>query len=148
MKLPVRSSVPMLNPAEIAEAKINGLIKPDEGIALLEKYMAEEFPENKIKNLIKDLSEATDTKYSKGVGFYSTRNWQAVKHAIDYVLKLRNLIQEDIGGHKPPTKVVFNTVVYSNQKVERTNKSHVDGYFTEVMKRKAAEKAKEVHASH
>jgi hypothetical protein len=148
MKLPVRAFVPMLNPAEIAEAKINGLIKPDEGIALLEKYMAEEFPENKIRNLIKDMSEATDLKYSKGAGFYTTRNWQAVKHAIDYVLKLRNLVQTEIAGQRPPTKVIFNTVVYSNQKVERANKSHIPGHLSEAMKRNATEKAKEVHASH
>lgn len=125
MKLPIRNNVEPLNPAEIVQAKANGYLDKPQALAMLDAYIAKEFPEEKITKLIKELSEAMDTNFSDKAGFWESPNWSARKNSIDYILKLRGFISKDEAPSKTPTKVVFNTVVYSNEKVERGNQSHL-----------------------
>lgn len=111
MNLPEGDSKLVAQVPEILVGKADGLISTGEGLALLERYLQEAFPQDAIKKMILDLCTAEDVRMGK-TGEYRTPNWQARRDGLDRVLKLLKYTAavEHAGSQRLPTKVTFNVV--------------------------------------
>lgn len=124
MNLPLKKQevhVPeIMTPDEIIRQKAQGLIKTPEGLAKLHLYLEEEFPQERIKNLIKDLCSANDLKMDRSGTRFESPNWAARTNGLDRVLKLLKYSSADDhpGRDIPPTKIVFNVISHSTVQVD------------------------------
>jgi len=114
LELPVKKkSTKKKNKAiQVLEARKNDLISEAQGAILLNRYLKEEFDPVRLKKMVQDLCEASDTRYNIGAGFYKTPNWAARDKGIDRVLKMLKYIQKEEGVSQTnhPTQIIFNVI--------------------------------------